>query len=193
MSQDFQDGLEIPTANDNNTLCLACHATHGDFEDITFEMVADYEANVDAIGEVVSAHTHHPYAPEREMGLSRCSKCHMPKVAKSALAYDIHAHTFEAIAPEKTLMYQDDGGMPNSCAVSCHSQKVNLWGYGISDDISVWNSDFEVMNAEKLQEYFGPGGSWWDTSDPKSLTRRILDRSASPGSYVDQSDPEFDD
>lgn len=182
-----EDGLMIPTSNDNNTLCLACHATHGDFEEITDEMVADYEANRDEIGRVVSAHTHHPYAPERKMGLSRCSKCHMPKVAKSAVSFDIHSHTFEPIPPEKTLMYQEQGGMPNACAVSCHSQKVNLWGFGISSDISVWNSAFEQANAEELMEYFGPGGLWWDTTAEESLTRKSIEASAAPGEI--QVDP----
>jgi Formate-dependent nitrite reductase, periplasmic cytochrome c552 subunit len=126
-----EDGLTIPTEVDNNTLCLTCHSEHGDFADITKEMVADYANNVDAIAKVVSQHTHHPYAPERKVGLSRCIKCHMPKVAKSAVKWDIHSHTFEVIPPEKTLAYQDQGGMPSSCAVSCHSLKVNVWGFGI--------------------------------------------------------------
>ncbi len=186
------DGTVIATSNDNNTLCLACHATHGAFEEITTEMVADYDNNVTEIGEIVSAHSHHPYAPERSMGLSRCSKCHMPKVAKSAVNYDIHSHTFEPIAPEKTLMYQDDGGMPNNCAASCHATKVNSFGLGIAADIGVWNDDFAVDTATKLMEYFGPGGMWWDTNEPKSMTGKIIDRAEAPGVYQlpEDFDPE---
>jgi hypothetical protein len=176
-------GLVIATSNDNNTLCLACHATHGDFEEITVEMVADYDENMTEIGQIVSAHSHHPYAPERSMGLSRCSKCHMPKVAKSAVNYDINSHTFEPIPPEKTLMYQDDGGMPNSCAVSCHATKVNSWGLGIAADIGVWNDGFAVDTANKLMEYYGPGGSWWDTDAPKSMGGLIVDDALAPGEY----------
>lgn len=187
------DGVVIPTSNDNNTLCLACHATFGDFEDITKEMVADYENNVDAIGKIVSAHTKHPYAPDRSMGLSRCSKCHMPTVAKSALAFDIHSHSFEPIAPEKTLMYQEQGGMPNACAVSCHSQKVNIWGLGISDDIAIWNSDFEVQNATKLMDYFGPGGIWWDTEAEDSLAGMAIKAAAAPGEIIYDPDEEPED
>lgn len=187
------NGLAIPTAVDNDTLCLACHATHGDFENLTKEMIANYDENIDEIAHAVSAHTHHPYAPERSMGLSRCTSCHMPKVAKSAVAFDIHSHTFEAIPPEKTLMYQDQGGMPSSCAVSCHSQKANLWGYGISPDISVWNGEFENMNAEKLMEYFGPGGLWWNTDNPASPSRRHLDEAAPAGSYRNPEDIDLED
>ena len=47
-----EDGEEIviPTENDNNSLCLACHATHGPFADITPSMVADIESNWVVIG-----------------------------------------------------------------------------------------------------------------------------------------------
>jgi len=190
------DGVEIATENDNNTLCLACHATHGDFEDITPEEVADYEENLDHIANVVSAHTYHPYAPERSMGLSRCSKCHMPKTAKSAIKWDIHGHTFEPIAPEKTLMYQIDGGMPNACAVSCHSQKVNSFGLGYDPDIGAWDEPFDVALANALEVYFGPGGMWWDTTMLKSMTRRFLEHANPPGIYdpneADANEFEFD-
>jgi len=178
------DGLRITTENDNNTLCLACHATHGAFEEITPEMVAEYEENKVEIGAIVSDHSYHPYGPERSMGLGRCSKCHMPKTAKSAINYDIHGHTYEVVPPEKTLMYQADGGMPNSCAVSCHSQKVNTFGLGLDPDISVWNAPFDVDLAEDLEVFFGPGGLWWDTEHEESATKRALDNAAAPGSFI---------
>lgn len=191
-----EDGLTIPTENDNNTLCLACHATHGPFEDITPEQVAEYADNLDHIGNVVSAHSNHPYAPERSMGLSRCSKCHLPKTAKSAIKWDIHAHTFEPIAPEKTLMYQADGGMPNACAVSCHSQKVNSFGLGYDPDIGDWDEQFDVDLADALSYWYGPGGMWWDTTAMKSMARRFIDHAAAPGTVdntaADANAHEFD-
>jgi len=162
---EIRDGnLVIPTANDNNTLCLACHATHGPFASITKEEVAAYEQNKTKIGEVVAAHTHHPYGPERSMGLSRCSKCHMATMASSAVAYDIHSHTFEVTPPEKTLKYQDQGGMPNGCAVSCHATKVNSFGLGYDPSISTWNADFDKKLATELMKYLGPNGLWWQVS-----------------------------
>ncbi len=157
------DGITIPTKNDNDTLCLACHAGHGDFKDITKEMVADYDNNVNIIGPIVSAHTHHPYAPDRIMGLSRCSLCHMPSVANAQRASGHVSHTFKVVPPEKTLKYLEEGGMPNACAVSCHSRKVNLWGFGLDPDMLEWNEDFDVDTATKLMEYYGPDGIWWQT------------------------------
>jgi len=157
---DTGEQFPITTNNDDNTLCLACHATHGPFETITRPMMVDFDANKDEIAKVVSAHTKHPYAPERSMGLSRCSKCHMPKTVKSAVAYDIHSHTFEAMSPEKTL----ELGMPNSCAASCHSQKAILFKNGFDPSISTWNDVFDEKEAEALKAYYGPGGQWWDNT-----------------------------
>ncbi len=161
-----EDGQElwIATENDNNTLCLACHATHGEFEEITKEMVANYDDNIDEIAPIVEEHSNHPYAPGRRMGLSRCSKCHMPKTAKSAVNYDIHSHTFETIPPEKTLMYQADGGMPNSCAVSCHRNIVDIFPNGPDSDIGNWTEDSDVTLAEWLLRFYGPNGFWWKHS-----------------------------
>ena len=172
--------LTIPTATDNNTLCLACHATFGPFATIKKEEVAEYAKNIDKISNVTEAHSFHPYGPERSMGLSRCTLCHMPKVATSGASYDIHSHTFEPIAPEKTLMYQDKGGMPNSCALSCHSTKVNSFGLGLDPTITKWNEAFDVSLANTLKVYFGPAGKWWNTTAPASMTQRILATSVPP-------------
>ncbi len=154
------DPLMIATDNDNNTLCLACHATHGDFASITKEMVADYDNNVTAIGDIVSAHTNHSYDPEN--GLSRCSKCHNPKIIKSALPYDIHSHTFEAIPPQKT----NEFAMPNSCSVSCHRGIENganpMFNTGVDASLTDWTEASDIALANKLMEYYGPNGSWWN-------------------------------
>ncbi len=163
--------VTLTTHVDDDTLCLSCHATHGggtsaDFTKITVSMVADYANNRDAIGDVVSAHTHHPYAPERTMGLSRCTQCHMAKTQGPDAALALHGHTFEAISPQKTLLYQAQGGMPNSCALSCHTTLVNasLVGSatpGLTSDISTWNKQYDQDLANALLAYYGPNGVWW--------------------------------
>ena len=147
-----------------NRLCLSCHATHGPFSEVTVDMVANIDDPevIKDIGAIVSAHSNHPYGPERVMGLSNCVDCHMPKIAKSAINYDIRSHTFEAIPPTSTLVTQAEGGMPNSCAVSCHSQKVNTFGFGLDPSISTWDGPFDVDTATELEVYFGPGGLWYD-------------------------------
>jgi len=156
------EGVTIPTRNENDTLCLACHATHGPFADITKDMVKNYDQNVDEIGAVVSAHTHHPYAPERLMGLSRCSECHMSSIYNAQRTSELHMHNMVVVPPEKTLTYQTaEEGMPNACAVSCHSRKVNLWSLGIDPDMQIWNEPFDLDTATILEQYFGPEGLWW--------------------------------
>jgi hypothetical protein len=117
----------------------------------------------------------------------------MPYTAKSAVNYDVSSHTFEPVAPEKTLMYQEQGGMPNSCAVSCHAQKVNSLGLGYDPDIGDWDAQFDVDLAEGLLYWYGPGGIWWDTEHDESSSKRAIERSAFPGDYVAPEDPTFND
>jgi len=163
-----EDGIRIATEVENNTLCLACHAEHGPFEALTKEMIADIEdeANLDEIEDVVSAHTNHPYAPERRLGLSRCIECHMPAMSGRG-TLTTPSHTFEAVSPTKTLVHQDEGGMPSSCAVSCHGFKVDVFDLGIdpNPNNSVWNQPFDRALARELEVYYGPNGLWWQTDE----------------------------
>jgi hypothetical protein len=155
-----QGTLTIPTSAENNTLCISCHATHGPFEGFTKQDVLDStQGKADALAKIAKtteAHTHHPYAPERLMGLSRCTGCHM--------SFET-GHTFKAVPPDMTLQYQDKGGMPNSCAAGCHNNKVEVFGIGaIKGSATTWNNKFDVTLANFLKAYYGEGGKWWDTA-----------------------------
>jgi Doubled CXXCH motif (Paired_CXXCH_1) len=158
--------LTIKTSPENDTFCLSCHATFGSFAGISKAMVADYANNEEAIGKFVSAHTHHPYTPEGLMGNSNCIQCHMAGTGGG--------HSWRAVAPELTLKYQAQGGMPNSCggaaAGGCHNSKVNIFGLGLKTG-TTWNNQYDVNLATILQKYYGPGGTWWDTKGaPMSRT-----------------------
>jgi hypothetical protein len=168
VTQRSEGGIVIATRHEDNTLCLSCHASKGPFKNISKPMVAKYAENVAAIGAVVSAHTHHAYAPDRAMGLSRCTGCHMPAIAAAEHESPLHTHQVKVVPPEKTLHYQDKGGMPNACAASCHGDKVNLWGYGMKANPVIWNQPTDVKTATKLMEYYGPEGKWWRTGVKKS-------------------------
>lgn len=165
--------LIIPTRHENNTLCLSCHAGNGPFKAISKTMVAKYASNVAAIGATVSAHTHHAYAPERAMGLSRCTSCHMPAIAAAEHESPLHTHQVKVVMPEKTLKYQDKGGMPNACAASCHGEKVNLWSYDTKTNPIIWNEPTDVKTAKKLMEFSGPDGKWWNTSVKKPIEKAM--------------------
>ncbi|HUU29622.1 MAG TPA: dockerin type I domain-containing protein [archaeon] len=148
--------LVITTAVDNNTLCLACHAADSTFTGITKEMVMNLESYADTIGKVVSAHTHHPYDPV-ESGTSRCINCHMPKMATSAIPHDIRSHTFKTVLPEETLRFKGvSGGMPNSCALSCHRES-NLWNI-VDNSLSDWAESTDTELALLLDDFVK---MWW--------------------------------
>ena len=160
--ESLQGTLLIKTSAEDNSLCLACHATHGPFADFTKQDVADMKSGkpeaLDKIAKVSEKHTHHPYAPERMMGLSRCIGCHMPG----------GMHNFDAISPEMTLKYKDvkvgtTMGQTNSCAAGCHNQRVDIYNYGIKGTATGWNNPFDLKLATALKAYFGEGGIWWDT------------------------------
>jgi Doubled CXXCH motif (Paired_CXXCH_1) len=157
--------INFKTSNEDNTLCLSCHASHGSFANITQLMVTDVAKNEDAIGTVVSAHTHHPYAPERMMGLSNCVTCHMSTTGNQ--------HSFIAMAPEATLKFQAQGGQPNSCAGGaangCHNSFVNIFGLGLKSG-TTWNTTYDQSLATTLQKYYGPGGTWWNTTPKPAVT-----------------------
>jgi predicted CXXCH cytochrome family protein len=95
--------------------CATCHTGHE--EDFAGQLKVDvvsqcgtcHKDNVDTSGIRWENHSRHP------VGVAVCSDCHMPFVAKSAIKYDIRAHSFQIIWPEAT----DDAGIPNSCT-DCH-------------------------------------------------------------------------
>jgi hypothetical protein len=105
------------TKEENNTLCLACHATFGDFSGIT---TADVQTvanggvssafNTSIVNHMIDrANMDVPL--DLPGGVGRCTACHMPETARSA-AYassfldvdgkqkgDIHSHTMKVVLP----------------------------------------------------------------------------------------------
>lgn len=154
-----QDNLQIHTSVEDNTLCLSCHAKYGPFAALTRADIQEMHAKpevFDKVAKVVEQHTHHPVAPERMMGLSRCTGCHMSVYAGS--------HQFTPVSPEETLKYQDKGGMANSCT-GCHNNGVNVFGLGVKGSATTWNNPFDANLAKTLKYYYGENGIWWKTND----------------------------
>lgn len=152
--------LKLTVNAKDNTLCLGCHAGFGPFQSLQKEQIADSKANREVIAQVVSAHTHHSYNPEGDSGTSRCMGCHMAQMASSGAPYDMHSHSFDVVPPEKTVKYQAQGGMPNSCAI-CHRQTATSIGAPADKSISTWNEESDVAVAKWLMKYYGPEGLWW--------------------------------
>lgn len=90
------DGIKFEEAAYNdNTLCLACHASHKPFEEITKEDVIDMSMDDgflarDTVANAVSRHMEEkasmgvaPYTPTNETSpAGRCTSCHMAKIGK---------------------------------------------------------------------------------------------------------------
>jgi hypothetical protein len=144
-----EGGVTIPTKVADNSLCLACHASHGPFAKIRPATIANM-SNPDSlalISQEVQRHTRHPYDPTGTTA-SSCTGCHTPKVQSSAIAYDISAHTFDVMPPANTLKYP----MPNSCAL-CHNK--NAYGEGAADTlIAVWNNAEDKTIATWGDNYY---------------------------------------
>lgn len=116
---------QLRLENDNNDLCLSCHP---DKKEMGVDVATSRELNV---------HTKHIWDPEGSKA-SRCSGCHMPKTAKSAVFTDIHSHVFDIIKPATSLAMaekNDAAGVENgdsnvimNACFSCHNDE----DYGVS-------------------------------------------------------------
>lgn len=121
---DLENQLRLE--NDNNDLCLSCHPDK-----------REMGVNV-ANGDELNVHTKHVWDPEVSKA-SRCSGCHMPKTAKSAVNNDIHSHVFDIIKPAISLSMagkNDAAGVKNDASsvimnacFSCHPEDDD---YGVS-------------------------------------------------------------
>jgi cytochrome c1 len=153
--------ITLKVKSEDNTLCLACHAGFGPFASLKRQDLLNLKANQDAIADAVTAHSKHPYNPSGVLGLGRCTECHMARMAASGDPYDMHSHTFEVVSPEKTLQFQAQGGMPNSCAVRCHRALAPAYGQPADLSLTTWTEASDVAVANWLKMYYGKSGAWW--------------------------------
>jgi predicted CXXCH cytochrome family protein len=120
--------------SDNNKLCIKCHG------DLAKTMGKD--------GELQNKHAKHLYS-STNVGGSRCTGCHMPKTAKSAVDNDISSHVFDIIQPYTSKAMADvntAAGKTNSASTvitnscyGCHSDEdtdysVERWNEWENED-----------------------------------------------------------
>ena len=111
----------VGTKEENNTLCLACHAASGDFSGITtadVQSVASAGSSM-AVNTAILGHlirrANMDVPIDLPNGVGRCTACHMPKTARSA-AYtstfldadgkqkgDIRSHTMKVFMPNTSV------------------------------------------------------------------------------------------
>ncbi len=171
------DSLTVGTdrfrvSNEDNTLCLACHATFGPFASVQKAWVRNPVAFKDSIGRYVNRHTkHNLYDPTNAFnsgGGGRCTKCHMTQTATTAKAFDISVHSWGVISPNQTRRYSTVGtpslGMINTCAASCHRNPsgptaiVPAFGVGTDANISDWREVTDLALADTLWRYWQSWG-----------------------------------
>lgn len=140
-----RDGVDVELSGvsaEDNSLCLGCHAGHGDFAELADEDVVNLVEDGDdsVVAEVVTAHMDRQvgmggiawYDPSGS-GVGNCVGCHMAATAKEGrwtvdtdgalLAGDLSDHSFVPVMPYETAATVAAGhpeNIPNSCG-SCHA------------------------------------------------------------------------
>jgi hypothetical protein len=167
-------GNTIPNTNvEDDSVCLACHNGSHFLGIPASQIIAwksqGFDAPVpDAIRDSIESHTNHPYGATRSLGLSRCTTCHMAT-----------NHTFAPSRPEDTIAYKDVTtsstvkGNINSCSAACHRGNVILWSdvpANLTYTDKLYNTASELGLANHLVKYFGPGGTWWNTTPATTAT-----------------------
>lgn len=174
----IEDGIKIPTDNNNDSLCLACHAGQGPFATLTKEEIAAIKGNYSfneemaAVKTAVTAHTQHYFDPVDQDGgggASRCSICHLPKTAKTALNNDISSHVFTTIQPSKSLSTAPSAGVRNSCN-GCHATASDAdlnalqAAYDAKFAAIKTNLYFDQWAASGHANYAGEPFNYWNAS-----------------------------
>jgi len=148
-------------------------------------MVADYANNRTVIGKVVSAHTNHPYAPERMMGLSRCTQCHMAKTqgpTRPSRCMDTRSRRSRRRRRSSTRTRADAELL--RAVVPRHAGSTRRWWArrprGSLRTSSTWDKQYDRDLANALMNYYGPNGVWWqlDISTVGRAPRRLPSRHA---------------
>ncbi|MHC4939287.1 MAG: ammonia-forming cytochrome c nitrite reductase subunit c552 [Planctomycetota bacterium] len=137
--------------------CATCHNSHEDLRGGQLRQPANqlckscHPSIVDDQGRE-NNHSKHP----NDSPANVCSTCHYVYVAKSAINYDVSAHSAEIIYPvtSKALIEAGTTAIPNSCMTAgCHS--------------SVWSKD-SIDDNEQATEAI----NWlWGDIAPKAIAR----------------------
>lgn len=116
---DWQLGSKMQKSGFVN--CTTCHSVHDNgqtdtqlnlpLNDLCLQCHADKK-------QLISHMPYHEQASQNRDFL--CSDCHMPKMATSAVPYDIHNHSFLQPNPDGTLEHGGLDAMQNSCN-TCHT------------------------------------------------------------------------
>jgi predicted CXXCH cytochrome family protein len=149
---DWQLGNRM--AQSGQVHCTTCHAVHGDgvaasqlrapLNDLCLQCHNDQRALIEhtPFHEQAIANGRHEFT---------CADCHMPKLATSAVPFDLHNHTFQAPNPQASIDHGSVALMPNACN-RCHTD------YGEDPQWAVQTIAYAATQARpNASEFFGPG------------------------------------
>lgn len=100
------------TIRSGNALCLQCHGPR----------------SPNGPSGSLEEHTHH----RADSSGSKCTECHMPKIAKTVSDVRVRSHTFRFIPPAMSEKYK----VPNPCT-ACHSDRTNEWA---TEELRKWTN-----------------------------------------------------
>jgi len=117
---DWQSDSRMPQSE--TTACVSCHSPHSNGIGQT-QLKAPLNQlcqNCHFDKQAIIKHTpYHDKATGKRDFL--CTDCHMPKMATSAVPYDIHNHSFTQPNPQASLEHGGAEAMPNACN-TCHTR-----------------------------------------------------------------------
>ena len=160
---DERTGLRIPISVENNSFCLACHATHGPFAGITKEQVAAWNDNFEILRNTDRSPHPPPLRRDARTGPEQLHRCHMAT-----------NHTFWVSEPEDTIAYKDvehvrhgQGQHQLLLGRLPPRQGRHLVRRPRRPDLhqQALQHHNESSLANHLVQYFGPGGLWWNTTE----------------------------
>jgi len=133
--------------------CTTCHEVHAKGQGPSQTILPTNQMCSGCHAEKTTLARHIPY---HQQAITKqnftCNNCHMPLMATSAVAYDIHSHTFQQPNPQGTLEYGGLEFMPNACN-QCHTKQAE------SAEWAVQTVDWALQNYSIVRTgYIFPPG-----------------------------------
>lgn len=155
-NQQYTDWLQSDKMQGSDGLtCTTCHEVHAGGQGPSQTRLPTNEMCSGCHSEKTVLARHIPY---HQLAITKrdftCNDCHMPLMAKSAVEYDIHNHTFQQPNPQASL---DHGGValqPNACN-QCHIKRAETAQWAV-DTISWAVDNYAIVRTEYI---FAPGAT----------------------------------
>jgi predicted CXXCH cytochrome family protein len=151
--QQYTDwNLENTMQQDESTSCISCHLVHETGVEPGQLAAPTNELCVGCHSDKIAIIDHIPYHEKASRTHTfLCSDCHMPAMATSAVAWDIHNHSLLQPNPDASIEHGGAEGMQNACN-TCHTD----YGEGPewASQTIAWTKSQTDLGSDS---FFGPG------------------------------------